>query len=76
MTGIQAQVHAFIGGGKQVALSLIHKRSQQLLTPHTCRGLFAFTVVVSVILSVLSALIFLSASASDAIGSTIIYLGK
>lgn len=40
------------------------------------RGLFAFTVVVSVILSVLSALVFLSASAADAIGSCIIYMGK
>ncbi|KAF5826159.1 hypothetical protein DUNSADRAFT_4491, partial [Dunaliella salina] len=39
-------------------------------------GLFAFTVVVSVALSVLSALVFLSASAADAIGSVIIYLAK
>jgi len=39
-------------------------------------GLFAFTVVVSVALSVLSALVFLSASGADAIGSVIIYLAK
>ncbi len=39
-------------------------------------GLVAFTVVLSVALSILSALVFLSATAADAAGSFITYLAR